>query len=678
MEFISRRGFLGALGAGAGLRRTLSAASGVSATVTVTTTATGAIGPGFAGLSYEKSQMAKPFFTPQNADAIGLFRLIGPSLLRIGGNSVDKTTWMPNGAGRTAGQVAPPDIDALAGFLRATGWQVLYGTNLAQSTPALAAAEIAYAAQSLGATLYGIEIGNEPDLYAGNYFPSTWGFADYFSLWQSFAAAILAQTPNVPLTGPVTASKISTWVSPFAKAEGRNVILLSDHYYRANGQNASSTVELLVSPDANIVTQAKAMQAISQSIDVPYRFAETNSFYNGGAPNVSDAYASALWVIDHLFACAANGAQGINLHGGGNSTGYTPIADNNGVVVEPRPEFYGVTLFTLAGRGVLRQTTISAGGVNATAYAIQAANGAWSIVINNNDETQTLNVTIDLPQAAGAAQLLAMTGASLSATTGIAIQGASISPNGGFTPGAATPLATSGSTVTCSVGPLTAVLVQVAAPQTAPLTIVSSASGMGTAAPASYASAYGTGLGSTVTLRDAAGVPFTPAVIFNSAAQVNFEVPAGVALGAAVVTLGTQSAPLEITAVAPGLFTLNNAGLAAAYAVTVGPGNSQTAAAVYTVQNGQNVAAPIALSHAGGEPVYLILFGTGIRGAGNNVTVAIHGSNVTVTYAGPQGQYADLDQVNVLLPQGLAGAGTVEIVLTAGGAVSNTVNVVMG
>ncbi len=87
--------------------------------------------------------MAKPFFSPQNSDAIGLFKLIGPSLLRIGGNSVDKTTWMPNGAGRTSGQVAPSDIDALAGFLQATGWQVLYGTNLAQSTPALAAAEIA-------------------------------------------------------------------------------------------------------------------------------------------------------------------------------------------------------------------------------------------------------------------------------------------------------------------------------------------------------------------------------------------------------------------------------------------------------------------------------------------------------------------------------------------------------
>ncbi len=396
---------LGALGASALL------SGATSATVTVSATVTGVIGPGFAGLSYEKSQMANAFFSPQNADAIGLFKLIGPSLLRIGGNSVDKTTWMPNGKGRTSGQVAPSDIDALAGFLKATGWQVLYGTNLAQSTPALAAAEIAYAVQSLGSSLYGIEIGNEVDLYHSNgYFPSTWGFSDYLTLWQSFASAIRQLSPNVSLTGPVAASNVSGYVAPFAKAEGRSVILLSDHYYRGNGQSATSTVDLLVSPDANIVTQAKSMFAVSQSIDVPYRFAETNSFYNGGAPNVSDSYGSALWVIDHLFACASNGAQGINLHGGGNSTGYTPIADSNGVVVAVRPEFYGVTLFTLAGQGTLQQTTISAGGINATAYAIQAVSGALSIVISNKDQAQTLNVNLQIPQAAQAATLIQMTG----------------------------------------------------------------------------------------------------------------------------------------------------------------------------------------------------------------------------------------------------------------------------
>jgi uncharacterized protein (TIGR03437 family) len=75
--------------------------------------------------------------------------------------------------------------------------------------------------------------------------------------------------------------------------------------------------------------------------------------------------------------------------------------------------------------------------------------------------------------------------------------------------------------------------------------------------------------------------------------------------------------------------------------------------------------------------VYLILYGTGIRGAASNVTVAINGIGAPVLYSGPQGQYADLDQVNVLLPRQLAASGLANIVLTAAGAASNTVNVMI-
>jgi uncharacterized protein (TIGR03437 family) len=59
------------------------------------------------------------------------------------------------------------------------------------------------------------------------------------------------------------------------------------------------------------------------------------------------------------------------------------------------------------------------------------------------------------------------------------------------------------------------------------------------------------------------------------------------------------------------------------------------------------------------------------------VTVAIDGIGVPVQYSGPQGQYSDLDQVNVLLPKQLAASGLANIVLTAAGAASNTVNVLI-
>jgi uncharacterized protein (TIGR03437 family) len=154
---------------------------------------------------------------------------------------------------------------------------------------------------------------------------------------------------------------------------------------------------------------------------------------------------------------------------------------------------------------------------------------------------------------------------------------------------------------------------------------------------------------------------------------LNFDVPAGVSVGAAVVTIGAQSAALQVAAVAPGLFTLNSAGLAAAYAIRVTPGNVQTVEAIFAAQNGSYAAVPINLNPSNGQ-VYLVLYGTGLRGAGNNVTVAINSIDVPVLYSGPQGEYPALDQINVLLPSQLA-SGTANIVVTAGGLAANTVNV---
>ena len=141
-----------------------------AASLTVTPTAIGSIGPAFAGLSYEKSKLYGPLFTASNSDLIGMFMRLGPSVLRVGGNSVDRNVWTPNGPGQTAGQIAPSDVNSLAAFVKSAGWQCLYGINLGgaatgATTPALAAAEVAYAAQQLGSSLLGIEIGNVTDLY---------------------------------------------------------------------------------------------------------------------------------------------------------------------------------------------------------------------------------------------------------------------------------------------------------------------------------------------------------------------------------------------------------------------------------------------------------------------------------------------------------------------------------
>jgi hypothetical protein len=446
------------------------------ASLTVTAATAGSIGPAFAGLSYEKSNLYKPVFNGSNSNLIGMFNRLGTSILRVGGNSVDRNVWTPNGPGQTAGQIAPSDVDSLAAFVKATGWQCLYGINLGgaatgATTPALAAAEVAYAAQQFGSSLLGIEIGNEPDLYGdpGNYFAGDWSLAQFLTLWGEFREAILTSTPSVPITGPADAGNESTWTVPFGQSVTKSEItLLTQHYYRANGQSPTSTAANLITPDPNLIANLAILEPGAQSIGVPYRMSECNSYYNGGSSGVSDSYASSLWVIDYLFNCAQGGASGVNFHGGGNGPGYTPIADNDGSVVEARPEFYGILLFTLAGQGTLYSTQISAGSLNVTAYAVETSSGRLNIIVVNKDLTQNLQLTAQLSQSATSAALIEMTQLSsgaaapdLTALSGVTIQDASVNPDGTFSPSPAYTLNPSGSELTCYVPALSAVLIQI-------------------------------------------------------------------------------------------------------------------------------------------------------------------------------------------------------------------------
>jgi len=436
----------------------------------------GVIGSGFAGLSYEKSAMCEPLFTGTNANLIGLFQLLGPSVLRIGGNSVDQSVWSPNGLGHTAGQIAPADVDALAAFLSQTGWQCIYGINLGgaasgATTPELGAAEVEYIAQKLGSSLLGIEIGNECDGYGapGSYFAGNWSLAQFESLWEQFRSAIVARTPGIAITGPASGSNISTWTVPFGQSATRNNLsLLTQHYYRGSGQSSNATAANLISADSKLTNSLSSLSTGAGSIGVPYRIGECNSYFNGGAPGVSNAYASALWILDFLFNCAQGGAAGVNLHGGGNGNSYSPIVDNAGAVIAARPLFYGMKLFTLAGQGYLVQTNLSAGGINATAYAVKSSGGGVSLVIVNKDTTQNLQLTISMPHSVSSAALTTMTqlssgaqGPSLSATSGVTIQDATIDAGGEFSPSAPYALAPNGSQIGCYVPALSAVLIKV-------------------------------------------------------------------------------------------------------------------------------------------------------------------------------------------------------------------------
>lgn len=189
--------------------------------------------------------------------------------------------------------------------------------------------------------------------------------------------------------------------------------------------------------------------------------------------------------------------------------------------------------------------------------------------------------------------------------------------------------------------------------------------------------------GISVSLRDASGRTFPAPLFYVSPRQINFLVPGGMSRGAATVTVNAGggsrgSGMLQIEDTVPGIFTQNadGKGAPAAYVLRASPDGSVTQEEAYscTAGPGSCVPAPINLS-AGQEQVYLVLFGTGIRNrrAVTEVSVTIGGVSVPVQYAGEQGQFAGLDQVNVTLPQELGGRGLVDLVLSVNSKAANTV-----
>jgi uncharacterized protein (TIGR03437 family) len=209
-----------------------------------------------------------------------------------------------------------------------------------------------------------------------------------------------------------------------------------------------------------------------------------------------------------------------------------------------------------------------------------------------------------------------------------------------------------------------------------PVTVVSAAAlSPGPIAPESLATAFGMNFATPalVSIEDSTGATFEGAVVYSSASQINFVIPAGLDAGPATVTVGRQTASVLITPVAPRLFTLNEPGLAAAYVTRVAAGGEVSNQPIATLQNGVYIPIPIDVT-AG--TAYLILFGTGLRN-GSNLEASVNSTSAAVEYLGPQPSVAGLDQVNLLLPVSLAGSGCANVTLTNGpfGIASNTVYV---
>ena len=416
------------------------------ATATVTVSATNGIqvGTGFAGFSYEKDQVGADVFNASDTNLVNLFKLLGPNIIRIGGNEVDRVNWNPNGAGGSATQIAPSDVTKLAGFLQATGWKVIYGIDLKINTAANAASEAQFAAQALGSSLVAFEIGNEPDFYDTQ--------AQYEASFASYVSAIKAKVPNATFDGPGQ-GKGQSWVNTFGAHEKNNSLsILTSHIYVDSAANANIP-EMLASnnPGGALQTAEATMNTGRANNGLPqWRMSETNSFFNGGTTGVSDVEAASLWSLDYLSGVAAHNGAGLNFHGGSTSK-YTPIVFSGITPTSVQGVYFGQLLWVLGGTGAYHTATVS-GASSVTAW------GIGKNVFVNNKGTSSLTATITLASTATTASQYTLTAPSLSSKA-VTVAGSGVTVAGAFHPAPQTVTVSGGTRVVITVPADSAALV---------------------------------------------------------------------------------------------------------------------------------------------------------------------------------------------------------------------------
>jgi hypothetical protein len=425
----------------------------------------GRIPDDFTGLGYEISSVAMPgLLSDKNRAYVQLVRGLGANgVIRVGGITSDSASFAADAIASAAAKatvINTANLRELDGFLDAIGWRLIWGLNLGSGDMKNAAEEAVAVAAAVKDKLLAFEIGNEPDGFAGDAFnahrPKNYAYDDYLKEYRAYKAAIRSKLPDAPFAGP-DSSWATDWVSRFAADEGSDLKLLTKHYYRAGANNPyldrlvdsnqraeyeararTNKIEILIREDASLRGMLQELSTAASASHVPFRICEANSFYGGGQPGVSDAFVSALWVLDFMWALASDGAAGVNMETGVNHLDfvsyYSAIRNGADGTASIGPEYYGMLAFAQASKGNRIALDYDTGGVNLTAYAVLGDHGDIMLTLINKDRNADADVTIAADRPFQNASALRLTGLALDNAANVTLGGSEVASNGSWKP----------------------------------------------------------------------------------------------------------------------------------------------------------------------------------------------------------------------------------------------------
>jgi hypothetical protein len=431
----------------------------------------GRIPDDFTGLGYEISSVAIPgLLSDKNRAYVQLVRGLGANgVIRVGGITSDSASFAADAVASSSAKstvINTANLRELGAFLDATGWRLIWGLNLGSGDMKNAAEEAIAVAAAVKDKLLAFEIGNEPDGFAGDAFnsprPKNYGYGDYLNEFRAYKAVIRGKLPEAPFAGP-DASWATDWVSRFAADEGRDLKLLTRHYYRAGANNPyldrliasasdaapaqraeyearrnNNKIDLLMREDTSIRGMLQELSAAAAAAHVPYRICEANSFYGGGQPGVSDRFVSALWVLDFMWTLAFGGAAGVNMQTGVNHLDfvsyYSAIRNDANGAASIGPEYYGMLAFAQAGKGERIALDYDADGMNLTAYAVLGDHGHLMVTLINKDRNADAGITMMTGQTFQKATALRLKGLALDSADNVTLGGSEVAANGRWQP----------------------------------------------------------------------------------------------------------------------------------------------------------------------------------------------------------------------------------------------------
>jgi len=177
--------------------------------------------------------------------------------------------------------------------------------------------------------------------------------------------------------------------------------------------------------------------------------------------------------------------------------------------------------------------------------------------------------------------------------------------------------------------------------------------------------------GAQVQVTDSRNTTRAAPLYYVSPTQILYLIPTGTAPGTAQIAIGTQRTMVGIAATAPGIYSANQTGrgVAAATYIRITSQGVRSEGYLFDPLTKADTGVPA----AAGDQIYLLLYGTGLRGGPATATVA----DVSVPVAGPvaQGQYQGLDQINLGPLPPRIGYGQKQVVIRQGGDIANIVTV---